>query len=447
MADSPLDLADLFRTYRYEPDPNNEVVAQIAEAISEGSRLITIAGRAGTGKSTLIKHISHYCAERGLCIARVAPTGIAARNIDGETIHRFFRLDVRPYLPAMERAQTLRPLSAQQKRPIPGTGIPMALVDPYRRTQILIIDEASMVRCDILDECDCLLRNAKDSNQPFGGCLVLMFGDLGQLPPVASPNDQGILSLHYQAPFDFYQSDVVRANPPAAFELKTVYRQRDDPDFKRLLDFIRVDGLMPSTISELNERVREYQDWRLVNHFESQIICFNNHTASRYNAEILSYIELPEQVYDARYSGALEQSDFRAPQHLVLKVGAKVMFVRNSAGRDFVNGDIGSVVQLFSDSVDVEVRGEVVRVGMMTWEVFDYVYSEDERKVMAKWRGRIEQIPLRLAYAITAHKAQGQTYRSIYCDLTGGFEKGHEYVALSRATSLQGVTLLAPIES
>jgi hypothetical protein len=451
--------------FKYERDLENKEFQEVLAAITRGETFIAINGRAGTGKSTFIKDFSAFCTINAIKLQRLAFTGIAAKNINGSTIHSYFDLDIRPYLPTesiMEHYWNDYSTYPGEAARITSTGERIRIklssfghlagLELFFRIQwqtlanldVLIFDEVSMIRCDTLDVCDLLMRRARSSDAPFGGCLVLFFGDLVQLPPVVSESDRKVLEVYYQEPFGYKQSDVVQRAPPFEVELETIYRQRNDKGFIKLLDAIRHDGMMPTTIEELNKRVKEFIDWKRMD-YSTQIICCANARATTYNEQLLSLIDLPEKVYEANVHGDLLEHEYTPPKTLKLKVGAKVMLIKNNKKEGYVNGDMGIVLELHDDHIIVGVSGQLIQVRREYWDIEEHEYVEGQRRVSSKSRGGVQQFPIRLAWAITVHKSQGQTFDNILCDLRDTFVEGHEYVALSRATSLKGVTMLAPI--
>lgn len=437
-------------------DPDNQGFNQVTDWIREGKKFIAIYGEAGTGKSTFIRELYDYSSGIGVQVQCLAFTGKAAGIIGGRTLHSYFGADLRPYLPT-EKVFTLRRFSEipdELKRKYAAkASIPITLefYFGYRShlleaLDILVVDEISMVRCDLLDVADLLLRRVRGVDEPFGGVLVILLGDKRQLPPVANNADAEVLRNHYEEPFDYSRSDVHRAHSPLEVILDTVYRQKD-PGFIQLLRGIRLNGLMPPDIKLLNERLDTDVSFERIP-VEHQIICATNKRVDEYNHHMLDMIQSKGYVYEAIISPGFPRSAYPTNAKLRLKLGAKVMFLRNDnkLGR-YYNGTIGQVRELHEDHVVVEVAGQEIRVDRNQWEYREYRYDHEGQSVEPIGRREtFTQIPLRLAWAMTTHKAQGQTFDRVYCDLRGDFLPELAYVALSRSRTLEGITLLSPLE-
>lgn len=445
-------------------DPENEEFAQVSEWIASGKKLIAIYGEAGTGKSTFIRELTAYCGLRQINIQCVAFTGKAAGNIEGRTLHSFFGLDIRPYLPterifehpthaqlATAGMETSGMKVLEDGRSVPWFKITLELYFRLRtadleRLDILVIDEVSMVRCDLLDVADILLRKVRGIDEPFGGVIVLLIGDKRQLPPVTTGADSKVLGDHYNAPYSYAESDVIRSNLVHEVLLDTVYRQKD-PGFIAMLRGIRLNGLMPDDIETLNERLAPSVQFERI-HVGDQIICSTNNSVDFYNHKMLDLIRSDEAIYTAKVSAGFPPSEYPTSVELKLKLGAKVMFLRNDRARRYYNGTIGQVRALYDDRVVVEVNGQEIEVTRESWNSRMYKHNKERRSVDAIGATEsFSQIPLRLAWAMTTHKAQGQTFDRIYCDLSDEFIPEHTYVTLSRCRSLEGITLLAPLKS
>lgn len=444
-------------------DSDNVEFGRVSDWIAEGKKLIAVYGEAGTGKSTFIRELTAYCKGRQINIQCVAFTGKAAGNIEGRTLHSFFGFEIRPYLPTERIFEhpTAAQLMAQGKE-LTGTrvlddgrSVPYFrwTLDMYFRSRlselenldVLVVDEVSMVRCDLLDTADIILRKAKGKDQPFGGITVLLVGDKRQLPPVASGSDGAVLADYYNTPFSYLESDVIRRSELREVLLDTVYRQKD-PGFIALLRGVRLNGLMPGDIETLNTRLVPSVKFEHLP-VEHQIICCTNRRVDHYNHHMLDLIQSDEFIYTAEVSPGFPSSEYPTNPQLRLKLGAKVMFLRNDRAGVYYNGTVGQVRALFDDRVVVEVRGQEVVVTRERWTSTVYEHHKDKRSVDAV--GRTEdfvQIPLRLAWAMTTHKAQGQTFDNILCDLSDEFTTEHAYVTLSRCRSLEGITLLSKLE-
>lgn len=441
-------------------DPENLEFARVSESIATGKKLIAIYGEAGTGKSTFIRELTSYCGAKQIGVQCLAFTGRAAGSIAGRTFHSYFGFARRPYLPteAMFEWPTAGQLREQGVdglvRNDAGEGVSIRFhlnlflrfsEADLKRLDVLIIDEISMVRCDLLDACDIIMRKVKGNDEPFGGVVVLFVGDKRQLPPVATASDSAVLKDHYAEPFSYLESDVIRRTDLEEVILSKVYRQKD-PGFIALLRGIRLNGLMPADIETLNERLDPAIKFEQIP-VGHQIICSTNKRVNHYNQRMLDLIESDEFCYKASVSAGYPPSDYPTNVQLRLKLGAKVMFLRNDPDRRFYNGTTGQVRALFDDRVVVEVDGQEVEVTRESWVHETYRHNVEERSVKAVGRAEyFSQIPLRLAWAMTTHKAQGQTFDNILCDLSDEFMPEHTYVTLSRCRSIEGITMLAPLE-
>jgi ATP-dependent exoDNAse (exonuclease V) alpha subunit len=386
----------------------------------EGKNLF-ITGRAGTGKSTLLQLFRNTTRKK---VVVLAPTGVAALNVRGQTIHSFFGFP--------PRLISAREISKRKDRRL------------YRNMEVLVIDEISMVRADVLDNIDYFLRLNRDSPLPFGGLQVVFFGDLFQLPPVvASDFEQEVFSSTYDSAFFFSAQVFKRGFELELMELRKVYRQ-DNRHFLRLLDAIRLNHLDQDDLEELNERFNP--------HFEPKdfyiTLCARNATADRINQHELSKIEHPERKYLATVTGEFNPLLYPADAALTLKLDAQVMLLKNDPDRRYVNGTIGKIVGLETDSVHIlteEQNGEFkeVEITSLTWEIIRYKSDPtNTEEIQTEVVGTFTQLPLRLAWAVTIHKAQGKTFDRIIIDLGGGaFEHGQTYVALSRCRTLEGIVL------
>ena len=387
---------------------------------SKGHYFIT--GKAGTGKSTLL---SIYRKTTKKKTAVLAPTGIAALNVRGQTIHSFF-------------------------------GFPTKMLDPneltrrrnwrmYANVETIIIDEISMVRADMMDNIDIFLRNNRGIDLPFGGVQMIFFGDLFQLPPIiATPEERHILTQEYESPY-FFSSHVVRQQIEVhTIELTHVYRQ-DNRAFVNLLDRVRKRDIDYDDIEELNSRHIEEID-EITTDFYITLSSINA-TVNSLNAKKLNAIDQPEITYMASVKGTFNPKRYPAEAILKLKIGAQVMFVKNDPDKRFVNGTIGRITTLSEQEIKVlieEKNGDekIIDVQPLEWEIIKYRFDQTAGTLNSDIIGVYKQYPLRLAWAITIHKSQGQTFEKVIIDLgRGAFEYGQTYVALSRCTTLEGIIL------
>ena len=394
--------------------------------LEKSTETIFVTGRAGTGKSTLLQTFRNSTQKN---VVVLAPTGVSALNVQGQTVHSFFGFPPR-YIPKTD----IKPRRAK------------AL---YQKLDTVIIDEISMVRADMLDNIDFFLRmNGKQPEKPFGGVQMIFFGDLFQLPPiVASPEEQHIFQTEYKSPY-FFSAHVFKHIYLQTIELHTIYRQTDR-HFIRLLDEVRSAAVDEDTLNALNERFCDTKKGVNVDEDIAYItLSARNATADEMNKRKLEAIHEPILTYIGKIEGEFNDKLCPAEQALQLKVGAQVMFVRNdNKDKQYVNGTIGTVEKLTNESIEVLVVSEkglpsMVTVEKSTWETLKYDLDE-KGELKGKPTGSFTQYPLRLAWAVTIHKSQGKTFDRVRIDLSGGgaFEHGQTYVALSRCRTLEGITL------
>lgn len=385
--------------------------------------LVFVTGQAGTGKSTFIQFLRRAIPEG---VALVAPTGVAALNVGGVTIHSFFRFPPRVLHPDDIKRLTDNRL--------------------YKRINMLIVDEVSMVRADVIDAMDRFLRvNGPDPDRPFGGVQVVMVGDLAQLPPVVSTEEESALfSRRYRSPF-FFSAHALSCNLLAPVELGRVFRQ-EDGSFVDLLSKIRLGDVDEETLNAINQRVGTP-----LPHPEPVILVPTNAAADAINVRALAQLPDEERTFVGRIEGSfkLETGKLPAPLRLKLKEGARVMSTKNAPGQKWVNGTLGTVLEFKPGKITVEIedRGRgVVDVGPDTWEQYRYRYDQWNERVIAETTGSYTQFPLQPAWAVTIHKAQGQTLPAVHIDLgRGAFAPGQTYVALSRARGLDAIWLSNPV--
>ena len=402
---------------------SNEFI-EVLNALENTHRSYFVTGRAGTGKSTLLQIFRETSKKR---VAVVAPTGIAALNVRGQTIHSFFGFP---------------PRIMQESEIFPRKNKRM-----YQLLDTLVIDEISMVRADVLDNIDKFLRINRMSDKPFGGVQLIMFGDLFQLPPVVSTTfEKQYFNTVYKSPY-FFSSHVLK---PDIFyyemiNLHHVYRQ-DERHFINLLDSIRLNNIDFDEIQELNERYTEPpEDTRYLVTLTSI-----NATANSINLNKLNALPEEKYLFQARIDGNFENRNFPTELILQLKKGAQVMFVKNDGQKRFVNGTIGIISDINSNSIKVLIEDTngmetEIEVEQQDWEMIKYDYVNNEIKPVVT--GVFTQYPLKLAWAMTIHKSQGKTFDRIYIDLgRGAFEHGQTYVALSRCRTLGGIYLAQPLK-
>ena len=398
------------------------------EFVEMTGRSVFLTGKAGTGKTTFLREVVENSSKR---VVVVAPTGIAAINAGGVTIHSFFQLPLHPFIPGTKIESKFA--FSKEKRSI------------IKTIDILVIDEISMVRSDLLDAVDSVLRRFRDRTKPFGGVQLLMIGDLQQLTPVVTDEEADLLRQYYPTPY-FFGSRALAKIDYVTIELKEVYRQQDE-DFIRILNDVRKGFPSMETINTLNSRyIPDFQSdqdegyIRLVTH---------NNMANSYNEQQLEQIDEPLHCFDAQISGTFPEYSYPTDVRLELKTGAQVMFVKNdpSAEKRYYNGKIGHVAEILDDVILVQCPGEeeAVAVEQLEWENSRYIINEHTQEMETEVQGVFRQYPLRLAWAITIHKSQGLTFDKAVIDAASSFASGQVYVALSRCRTLDGMVLASPL--
>ena len=396
------------------------------ELVMEGKSLF-ITGKAGTGKTQLLKEIVSRLEAKKRYVAVTAPTGIAAHNADGVTLHSFLHLPLSPYLPGV-KIPRLYDLNEDEARVV-------------RQLQVLIIDEVSMVRCDMMDAADDILRHYRNSKEPFGGVQVVMFGDLFQLMPVADEEAEEQLMEYYESLY-FFGSKVMERLDYTMLELKKIYRQ-DKRSFVRLLNKIRWGRINAVTQEKLDRLFR--RDYKVSEGSHQIILTTHNRKSKRINRQKLEAMEGQEWDYQAYTEGSFPSQEYPTNFHLNLKVGARVMFLRNSD--DYFNGMLGTVVALGDESIEVKAdeNGRIIHVKRSTWDFNRYHLNTKTKELEVERVATFKQYPLKLAWAITIHKSQGLTFDEVVIDAGKAFAAGQVYVALSRCRRLDKIVLMSRI--
>lgn len=383
-----------------------------------------ITGRAGTGKSTLLNLFKRTSKKK---IVTVAPTGIAALNVGGQTIHSLFGLP--------PRMVNLNELTKRKNHRF------------FKKIETVIIDEISMVRADLFDAVDRLMRVNREIDLPFGGAQIVLFGDLFQLPPVvASTYEKQLLATRYKSPY-FFSSRAYHASDFEIHELHTVYRQ-EERGFIQLLESIRKATIDMDELMEINQRYGKEPD-----EDETYItLCSTNAIANTINKEEMEKILEPAAFYTAKITGQFKENLYPTDLSLQLKVGAQIMFLKNDPQRRFANGTLGLIMETHPDYImvrieDSRIEDKYIKVEAMDWEVLRYkINEENPKKFETEVVGVFSQIPVKPAWAMTIHKSQGKTFDSIVVDLgRGAFDFGQTYVALSRCRTLNGIFLKKPL--
>lgn len=406
------------------------------DIIEHTNRSVFLTGKAGTGKTTFLNDFVKRTKKKHIVIA---PTGIAAINAGGVTIHSMFGLPLRTFLPTTERIDSsLANNIADLMHHFKYRKDKLKLL---REVEIIIIDEVSMLRADVLDMMDFSLRFVRRNNQRFGGVQMLFIGDLYQLPPVV--RDEHVLKQYYQSPF-FFDSHAIKEIPLITIELTKVYRQSDE-DFLDILNAIRDGDVANIDFNHLNER---YDPDFQTGHDSYVYLCSHNRMADEINQKKLAEIKVDPSTYEAKLFGEFKENQFPNEQFLELKIGAQVMFIRNdiSPEKKYFNGKLGEIIGLDENEIRVVLEGserEIV-VKREVWEQKKY-FLDTDKNIKEEVLGSFEQFPIKLAWAVTIHKSQGLTFDKVIIDAGKSFTAGQVYVALSRCRTLEGIVLKSKI--
>ncbi len=419
----------------------HDIAALAANYVNTTGRHIFLTGKAGTGKTTFLKYISEHTYKN---TAVAAPTGIAAINAGGVTLHSLLQLPFGAFIP-----DNIAPGAADSRINTPQTLFKDLRFNATKRAliqalELLIIDEVSMLRADLLDCIDHVLRFLRRRVEPFGGLQILFIGDLLQLPPVINDAEMALLLPYYDSPY-FFEAHSLRENPPILIELQKIFRQRDQ-HFIDLLNRLRHNQQTHQDIQKLNSYHQPSFDRAADSGYIH--ITTHNQRADRINHSRLQSLPAPAYHYPAQIQGNFPENLFPVSETLELKAGAQVMFIKNdpSGEGQFFNGKIGIVEHLDNEGIRVACgEDDVIQVDTHLWENKQYVLNKTNNDVEEKNLGSFEQYPLKLAWAITVHKSQGLTFEKAILDLSGTFAAGQLYVALSRLTSLAGLVLSSPL--
>ena len=410
--------------------------------INRTNRAVFLTGKAGTGKTTFLREIKLHTHKQ---TAVVAPTGVAAINAGGATIHSFFQLPFNPYLPEKQQGQPGSAVAGKNEL-IGRVKINVTRRKIFQELELLIIDEISMVRCDTMDAIDVLLRHFRHRpNEPFGGVQVLLIGDMYQLSPVAGEREWSELSPFYKSRY-FFHSRVMMQQPPVYIELDKIYRQKNE-NFIKVLNEVRNNNLSPEGYALLNDR---YDPGFIAAKEDNYItLSTHNYIADKINIKELATLNGKTEIFSAIIKGEYPENIYPIDSKLEFKIGAKVMFIKNDLEKDkrYYNGKIGTITSIAKDTIQVQCpnESEQIIVSQYLWENIKYEVDATTQLIEEKVVGTFLQFPLRLAWAITIHKSQGLTFERAIIDAGKAFAPGQVYVALSRCTSLEGLVLMSPI--
>lgn len=427
-----------------QTDQTNQYFEMASQFVNQTGQHLFLTGKAGTGKTTFLRYIKEHSPKK---LAVLAPTGVAAINAGGSTLHSFFQLPFGSFLP-LPATESMEGNFYDRRKLLQHLRLNSSKRDLMQELELLIIDEVSMVRADLLDAVDSVLRHIRrQPNLPFGGVQMLYIGDLSQLPPVVNEQDWKVLGNHYQGPF-FFHAHALQQNPPLFLELKKIYRQSDET-FIRILNNIRNQTLGAAELEHLNSYYRP----DFVPEEKGEYITLTTHNAK---ADIINSKELQKlpgktHTFDAQVEGEFNESAYPAERKLQLKEGAQIMFIRNDKGenRRFYNGKIGTIKRIRSGKIYVVFpdEEEELLVEKESWKNVRYRYQQNSDQIEEEEKGSFTQFPLRLAWAITIHKSQGLTFHKAIIDAGKSFAAGQVYVALSRLSSLDGLVLYSPIHA
>lgn len=417
----------------------NPTFKQVLDFVNETNQCLFLTGKAGTGKTTLLRYLREHTHKQ---LAVVAPTGVAAINAGGTTIHSFFQFPFTPFLSQLASDGTAK----VTKENLPVLKYNSQRLAIFRQLELLVIDEVSMVRADLLDQIDQTLRyTRRRMNQPFGGVQVLLIGDMYQLPPVVQNEEWQLLGKIYNSPF-FFDSLVIKQHPPAYIELEKIYRQ-NDATFISLLNKVRNNQMDHDALTKLNSHYQSTISDDVQR--ENITLTTHNRKADEINQRNLAAIKSQEFIFKAEIEGLFPEKSYPVEIDLRLRVGAKVMFLKNNTEKNYFNGKIGEVTFLEKDKIKVKCEDSTseIEVPREKWTNVSYRIDKGSGHLSEDVLGTFDHFPLRLAWAITIHKSQGLTFDKLIIDAKEAFSAGQVYVALSRCRSLAGLILSSKIDA
>ena len=426
-------------------DESNVEFNNAAEIVKHTNKLVYLTGKAGTGKTTFLKYLRETSKKN---IVIVAPTGVAAINAAGQTIHSFFQIRPSIYVPNDKRLRTKPSLNDNDKSTVfDHFKYFKKKLEIIKGLELLIIDEISMVRSDLLDVIDRLLRIfRKKETEPFGGVQVVLVGDTFQLPPIAKNDEWLILSQYYKSPF-FFSAKVIEQNKPVYIELKKIYRQ-NEKEFIELLNKVRINKVKEDDILLLNSRYTSNYEPNKKDKYI--ILATHNRNVETTNLTKLSELETEPNFFEATITGTFPDNSLPTDRVLQLKENAQIMFIKNDRSKRYFNGKIGTIKKIEEFTIIVEITDKnddfkEIKVEKETWENVRYSWNDEQKKIEEEIIGTFIQFPLKLAWAITVHKSQGLTFEKVFADLSAAFAPGQVYVALSRCTTFNGLMLKSQI--